>query len=143
MLHMPSTKEKVISSQVDKKLLLVYRFRIRSRQSRAITHLRGRVVIADRARMGDCSENGAIHGMAVRGAANAERAAQCARLLGRQLRRILTLVGLEVAGETVLPDSYVFGPNGGSRPFDQAESGVRYEALLSYSRNEPLYTQVL
>jgi len=87
--------------------------------------------------MGDCSENGATHGMAARGAANAERAAQCARLLGRQLRRILTLVGLEVAGEAVLPDSYLFGPNGGSRPCDQAESEVRYEALLSYSRNEP------
>ena len=87
--------------------------------------------------MGACSENGAKHGMAALGTANAERSSQCARLLGRQLRRILSLVDLEVAGEAVLPDSYVFGPNGRSRASHQAESQVRYEALLSYSRNEP------
>jgi len=79
----------------------------------------------------------AIYDMTARGNADAERAAQCARLLGRQLARILSLVDVEVLGEAVLPDCYVFGANDGSRPLDGAASPVRGEALLSYSRNEP------
>jgi len=66
-----------------------------------------------------------------------DRTVQCGRLLGRQLQRILGLVDLEVAGNGAVPQSYVFSPNGRYRPQEPAGSHVRYEELLSYSRNEP------
>ncbi len=84
-----------------------------------------------------CAENGTKLRAAAGSTRDVERAAQCGRLLGRQLERILRLVGLEVAGEATVPDSYVFSPNDRSQPVGRAESRVRYEELLSYSRNEP------
>ena len=66
-----------------------------------------------------------------------DRAAECARLLGRQLERLLRLVDLEVKGKVVQVSSFVFGRNGPREP-DSTDGGqVRYEALLSYSRNDP------
>ena len=62
-----------------------------------------------------------------------ERTALLARLLGRQVERILRLVDLEVRGERVETSAFALG--NGRLP--RAHSPVRYEALLSYSRNEP------
>jgi sulfatase maturation enzyme AslB (radical SAM superfamily) len=87
--------------------------------------------------MGMCAENGAKLTAAAGSTREADRAVQCGRLLGRQLQRILRLVGLEAAGEATVPDSYVFSPNERSRPLGRAGSRVRYEELFSYSRNEP------
>jgi sulfatase maturation enzyme AslB (radical SAM superfamily) len=87
--------------------------------------------------MGACPEDVTEPGGAPSKAEDQERAAQYARLLGRQLQRVLFLVDLEVAGEPVVADSYAFGPNGGAPPLSPAKPRTRYEALLSYSRNEP------
>jgi hypothetical protein len=82
-----------------------------------------------------CPENQTGLGLASPKTVCPERLAQCARLLSRQLERILLLVELEVGGEPVVPDSYASASNGSSVP-DRMQSGVRYEALLSYPRNE-------
>jgi len=64
-------------------------------------------------------------------------AANCAWLLGRQLQRILQLVDLEVAGEVVGVHSYRVSGNGALNSHTPNPGETRYEALLSYSRNEP------
>jgi uncharacterized Fe-S cluster-containing radical SAM superfamily protein len=65
------------------------------------------------------------------------RAAQFVRLLGRQLQRTLRLVDLEVEGKSVVADAYVLCPGGSGQRRGRSAAPVRYEALLSYSRNEP------
>ena len=63
--------------------------------------------------------------------------AETVRALGRQLQRILRVVDLEVGGEAVQPTSFVLSPEGGSVAEAPRADGVRYEALPSYSRNDP------
>jgi hypothetical protein len=64
------------------------------------------------------------------------RAVLSARLLQRQLRRILHLVDLEAQGRPLAVDSFLLHP--GRAPANgPAPRSVQCEALLSYSRNEP------
>jgi uncharacterized Fe-S cluster-containing radical SAM superfamily protein len=86
--------------------------------------------------MGACPEKVSKVGAASQLVADPERAAQCARLLGRQLQRLFRVIDLEAGGEVARADCYAFSahhrddlPTPGPR--------IRYEALLSYSRNEP------
>jgi uncharacterized Fe-S cluster-containing radical SAM superfamily protein len=69
--------------------------------------------------------------------AHRDRAGECARLLGRQLQRLLRLVDLEVKGKAVQASSFVLGRNGSRHQVVPDVRQVRYEALLSYSRNDP------
>lgn len=66
------------------------------------------------------------------------RASLYASRLRRQLERIMRLVDLEVAGELVRPDAFCSGSTQqDTHVCSGPRSPVRYEAILSYSRNEP------
>jgi len=65
------------------------------------------------------------------------KAALYDRLLNRQLGRMLQLVDLEVQGVPVEPSSFRLGNGSAPRNTDLGAPLVRYEALLSYARNDP------
>ena len=65
---------------------------------------------------------------------DAERKDLFEHLLSRQLRRILRLVDLEVSGDAVQPDTFEVGAACGAA--DSERPPVKYEAILSYTRNE-------
>ena len=67
----------------------------------------------------------------------ADRLSLCAQLLRRQLERILRLVDPELGGQPVRPDSFRFRPAIATPHSGEARRPIRYEALPSYSRNEP------
>ncbi len=67
----------------------------------------------------------------------AEKAELCERLLSRQLGRILRLVRVELHGEVVEVDGFALGLRLEPEPSSSVDQRLRYEALLSYSRNEP------
>jgi len=70
--------------------------------------------------------------------ARSDTVSLCVRLLRRQLERILRLVDPEVGGDLVRFDSFGFRPVPGTPQRSRdVRSRVRYEAVLSYSRNEP------
>ena len=74
---------------------------------------------------------------------SAPREQLLARLLSRQLGRILRLVDLEVRGEAVSPEGYQRGAS--DQPASTApptQPGCRYETLVGFARTEPRFEMI-